>query len=114
MPNRYHLRLADPAKARGDEPAFAFRAVSAEGFAEELENALREDGLFKRWKAAQADPDAIDPGLGATDAGAVVSGAQHDLSIDLIATTTLPGPILRHRLRLLAGHGWALHDVTAA
>ncbi|PKM14603.1 MAG: hypothetical protein CVV12_13130 [Gammaproteobacteria bacterium HGW-Gammaproteobacteria-2] len=114
MPSRYHLRLSDPAKARGNDPGLAFRAVSAEGFAEELENALREDSLFTRWKAAQPDPDAVDPGLGVTDANAVVSGAQQDLSIDLIATTSIPGAVLRHRLRLLAGHGWALHDVTAA
>ncbi|PIQ37491.1 MAG: hypothetical protein COW59_06850 [Lysobacterales bacterium CG17_big_fil_post_rev_8_21_14_2_50_64_11] len=113
MPTRFHLRLSDPSKARGSEPGLAFRALSAEGFAEELQNALREDGLFKRWQAAQPDPDAVDPALGATDPNAVVSAAQHDLAIDLIATTSLPGPVLRHRLRLLAGHGWALHDVTA-
>ncbi|MDP1696643.1 MAG: hypothetical protein Q8L45_02475 [Xanthomonadaceae bacterium] len=114
MPSRYHLRLSDPAKARGSEPGLSFRAVSAEGFAEELEIALREDGLFNRWKAAQSDPDAVDPGLGVTDSNAVVSAAQHDLSIDLVAITDVPGAVLRHRLRLLAGHGWALHDVTAA
>src|SRR3546814_3122985 len=62
MASRYHLRLPDPAKARGSEPGLAFRALSAEGFAEELESALREDGLFQRWKTAQPDPDAIDPG----------------------------------------------------
>lgn len=114
MATRFHLRLADPSKARGSEPALAFRALSAEGFAEELQAALRQDGLFARWKAMQPDPDAIDEGLGVTDQAAAVSAAQRDLAIDLIVTTTLPGPVLRHRLRLLAGTGWALHDVTAA
>jgi len=56
MPTRYYLKLPDARAARGTDAAFAFRAVSAEGFAEELEAALREEGLFARWKAAQADP----------------------------------------------------------
>jgi hypothetical protein len=43
-----------------------------------------------------------------------VRGEQHDLHVDLIAVTALPGSILRHRLRLLAGDGWSLRDVSAA
>lgn len=113
MPTRYYLKLPDARLARGADPAFAFRAVSAEGFAEELEAALRENGLFVRWRAAQADPDAIDPALGAIDPIAVVSGTQKDLHVELIATTSLPGTILRHRLRLLAGSHWELRDVVA-
>ena len=38
----------------------------------------------------------------------------HDLKIDLIAITSIPGTILKHRLRLLAGNGWELRDVSAA
>lgn len=113
MPTRYYLKLPDARAARGADPALAFRAVSTEGFAEELEAALREDGLFARWKAAQADPDAVDPGLGAIEPLAVVSGTQKDLHVELIATTSLPGAILRHRLRLLAGSHWQLRDVVA-
>lgn len=73
-----------------------------------------KDALFLRWRAAQADPDAVDPALGATDPAATVRGEQHDLQIDLVAATSIPGAILKHRLRLLAGAGWQLRDVTSA
>lgn len=114
MSQRYHLTLADPAAARGTDPALSFRAHSAEGFAQELEAALRTPALFEAWRAQQEDPDAVDPALGATDPSARVSGTQSHLKIDLVATTSLSGNVLRHRLRLLAGNAWALHDVTAA
>lgn len=114
MATRFYLRLPDPALARGDDPEFSFRSVGADGLAGELEQALREPLLFERWRARQVDPDAIDPLLGASDAGARVTGAQHDLSVDLVATTSLPGPVFRHRLRLLAGSHWQLRDVRAA
>lgn len=114
MPQRYYLTLADPAKARGQEPSLSFRSVSAEGFAQELEAALRTPRLFEAWRALQEEPDEVDMALAAIDPAASVSGAQRDLKIDLIATTSVPGSVLRHRLRLLAGSGWALHDVKAA
>ncbi len=34
-------------------------------------------------------------------------------AISLVATTSLPGSVFKHRLRLLAGNGWQLRDVTA-
>jgi hypothetical protein len=114
MPQRYHLTLADPARARGADPALSFHSASAEGFAAELQAALRTTVLFDVWRAQQEDPDAVDPALATTDPQAQVSGAQNHLKIDLVATTSIPGNVLRHRLRLLAGSGWALHDVTAA
>jgi hypothetical protein len=114
MPIRYYLSLPDPARARGDDPAFSFQSQGAEGLAAELQQALRTDALFARWRARQEDPDAVDPALGATDPAASVHGQQHDLHVDLVATTALPGSILRHRLRLLAGEGWSLKDVSAA
>ena len=46
--------------------------------------------------------------------GAVVTGTQDDLHVDLQAVTTLSGDVLKHRLRLLAGSHWQLRDVTAA
>ena len=113
MRTRYFLRLPDPAKARGSEPSLAFRSVGAEGMAEELQQALRGTALFDRWRAMQEDPDAVDPGMGVTDPEATVTGKQHDLSIDLVATTSLPGAVFKHRLRLLAGSSWELRDVTA-
>jgi len=114
MPTRYYISLPDPARARGDDPAFAFSSQGAEGLAAELQDALRADALFQRWRAAQDDPDGIDPALGATDGNATVHGTQDDLHIDLLVTTSSPSSVLRHRLGLLAGKGWQLRDVTAA
>lgn len=113
MPTRYYLSLPDPEAARA-AGAFAFRGQGGEAIAAELQDALRGDGLFERWRATQEDPDAVDPALGAVDPAAVVRGAQHDLHIELIATTALPSAVLKHRLRLLAGQTWQLRDVTAA
>ena len=114
MATRYYLSLPDPQRARGGDPALAFSAHGADEFATQLEDALRSDALFERWRAMQDDPDAVDPALGATDPQARVTGQQRDLRIDLVATTSIPGGVLRHRPRLLAGGGWELRDVTAA
>ncbi|HEY0505412.1 MAG TPA: hypothetical protein VGD42_18160 [Lysobacter sp.] len=114
MAARYYIRLPDAKRARGSDATLSFTAVSAEGFAEQLEDALRSASLFERWKAKQDDPDTVDPALGATDADAVVQGAQEDLHIDLVATTRISGEILRQRLRWLAGSAWELRDVTSA
>lgn len=113
MRTRYYLRLPDPAKARGSDVTLAFKSEGADGLAAELQQALRGSELFERWRSQQEDPDSVDPSLGATDPQATVTGAQDDLSIDLVATTTLPGGVFKHRLRLLAGNGWQLRDVTA-
>ena len=114
MPTRYYIRLPDGAAARGSDSALAFSAHGADGFAEQLQQAMRTTETFDRWRAAQDDPDGVDPSLGAIDPHAVATGEQHDLSIDMVLTTTLPGEIVRHRLRLLAGSAWQLRDVTAA
>ncbi|WP_242112466.1 hypothetical protein [Luteimonas aquatica] len=113
MATRYYISLPDPAKARG-AGEFAFRSQGAEGLAQELQDALRSDALFQRWRAAQDDPDGVDAALGAADPGATVEGQQDDLHIDLIAVTSLPGAVFKHRLRLLAGGAWELRDVAAA
>lgn len=113
MATRYYLSLPDPQKANA-AGEFAFRSRGAEGLAQELQDALRGDGLFQRWRAAQDDPDAIDASLGATDPAATVTGEQDDLRVDLVATTSLPGSVFKQRLRLLAGSAWELRDVTAA
>lgn len=114
MATRYYLTLPDPQRARGSDAAFAFSAHGADEFAAQLQAALRSDALFQRWRAAQEDPDAVDAALGASDPQASVSGNQRDLRIDLVVTTSLPGSVFKHRLRLLAGSGWELRDVTAA
>jgi hypothetical protein len=113
MRNRYYLSIPDVDTLAG-AGAFAFRARGAEGIAAELQAALRGDDLFRRWAATLGDPDDVDAALGATDPEAIVTGAQSDLHLDLVATTGLPGSVLKHRLGLLAGHGWQLRDVTAA
>ena len=114
MATRYYLSLPEPQRARGSEPAFSFDAQGADAFARQLEDALRTGTLFERWRAAQDDPDAVDPAFGAIDPDAKVEGRQDDLHIDLIAVTSIPGTVLRHRLRLLAGNAWELRDVSAA
>ena len=73
MATRYYINLPDPARARGNDPGLAFRAQGAEAFASELQDALRGDALFQRWRAQQDDPDGVDEALGATDAGATVT-----------------------------------------
>jgi hypothetical protein len=114
MPIRYHIALPDPKQARGGDPELAFRSQGADGLASELQEALRGNALFARWRGQQEDPDEVDPALGATDPDATVEGSQHDLHIDLVAVTSIPGAVLRHRLRLLAGNGWELRDVSNA
>lgn len=114
MATRYYLSLPDAAKARGATPELSFTAQGADGFAEQLQTALRNDGLFERWRKLQPEPDEVDAALGVTDPDATVEGKQDDLHVDLVVTTRLPGAVFKHRLRLLAGSGWELRDVTAA
>lgn len=109
---RYYITLPDPANARGSDPSLAFTAHGADGFAEQLQTALTGTGLFERWRAKQEDPDSVNDAMAATDPSATVTGKQQDLKIDLVVNTTLPGEVLRQRLRLLAGSGWQLRDVT--
>ena len=112
MSVRYQIRLPDPANARGSDPALAFSAHGADAFAAQLQDALRTPSLFERWRALQPEPDEVNPSLGATDPGASVSGEQRDLAINLVAVTSIPGDILQHRLRLLAGNRWEMRNVS--
>lgn len=114
MTTRYYIRLPNPADARGNNPAYSFCSQGAEGFAAELQQALREPALFERWRARQDDPDDVDPSLAATDPDARVIGSQHDLHVDLEVFTRLPSALLRQRMALLAGNHWQLRDVTSA
>jgi hypothetical protein len=113
MPTRFYIRLPNPAAARGNDADLAFHSEGADGFASELQSALRTTALFDRWAKKQDDPDGISPTLGATDPAATVTGQQQDLSIDLVVTTSLPGDVFKQRLRWLAGSGWELRDVGA-
>ena len=114
MPIRYYIKLPNPQLARGSDPDLAFHSQGAAGLAAELQEALRTDALFQRWRAAQDHPDDVDPSMGVTDPDATVQGKQNDLHVDLEAVTSIPGGVLRQRLRLLAGHAWELRDVSAA
>ncbi len=114
MAVRYYISLPQPDRARGSDPDLSFSAHGAEEFAAQLQDALRTDSLFERWRQRQDDPDEVDPGLGLIDPGAHVSGQQDDLRIVLVATTSIPGQVLKHRLRLLSGSSWELRDVSAA
>lgn len=111
---RFYLSIGDSATARGADPAFAFDGSSPQALAQAVQAALSQRTLFERWRAVQPDPDAVDPALARFDPEARAEARQADLSVDLIITTTLPMYVLKHRLRLLIGTHWTLHDVRAA
>lgn len=112
--NHYYLSIADLGRARGDDPRFAYDGAGPNDFAAALQDALRGDGLFQRWRAAQPDPDAVDASLGATDATAEVHAKQVDLHTEVDLITSLPMSVVRHRLYLLIGSAWQLRDMRAA
>jgi hypothetical protein len=112
--NHYYLSIADLAHARGDDPRFAYAGAGPDDFAAVLQQALRGEGLFERWRAAQPDPDAVDTSLGAVDAQAQVSARVADLHTEVDLTTSLPMSVVRHRLYLLIGSAWQLRDMRAA
>jgi len=113
MSTRYLIRIPDTDKARASGE-YALRSQGPDGIATELQEALRGEALFGRWRDAQPDPDDVDPALGITDPAAQVTGAQRDLGIDLTVDTTISSTVLKHRLKLLAGGAWELRDVRAA
>lgn len=112
--NHYYLSIADLAHARGEDPRFAWDGASPDGFAEALQQALRDDGLFQRWRAVQPDPDAVNGSLGASDPAAQVTAQVADLRTDVDLITDLPMSVVRHRLYLLIGSAWQLRDMRAA
>ncbi|MEO6925076.1 MAG: hypothetical protein ABI129_00290 [Rhodanobacter sp.] len=112
--NRYYLSIADLAHARGADKRFSYDGAGPNDFAAALQQALRTDDLFQRWRAAQPDPDAVDASLGTADPGAEVTAKVADLHTDVELGTSLPMSVVRHRLYLLIGSSWQLHDVRAA
>ena len=113
MSTRYYITIPDGECARGEDAELSFRSTGPEGLAEELQTALSTASLFDKWRAKQPDPDEVDMSLAAVDPSATVVGAQDSLEVDLIVNTSIPGNVLKHRLRLLAGSNWQLRDVTA-
>jgi hypothetical protein len=112
--NHYYLSIADLAHARGDDPRFAYDGAGPNDFAAALQQALRDDALFQRWRAAQPDPDAVDNSLGRVDPSAQVTAKVSDLRTDVDLITDLPMSVVRHRLYLLIGAAWQLRDLRAA
>lgn len=111
---RYYLTIANLATARGPDPDLSFTGTSPQAFADDLQAALRLPVLFDRWKAKQPDPDNVDPSLAPTDPAASVTATLDDLHTDVEVVTTLTHFVLRHRLFILIGPHWQLHDVAAA
>lgn len=111
--HRYYLSIADLAHARGEDPRFAWDGVAPDNFAAALQDALRDDGLFQRWREAQPDPDAVEETLAAVDPDAQVSARVADLRTDVELITSLPMSVVRQRLYLLIGAAWQLHDMRA-
>ena len=108
----YFLTIDDLANARGTDPSYAFDGVSPETLASVLQAALREPGLWERWRSGQEDPEAVDPASGATDPTASVSGSLAANRSEIKVTTRLPHAIVKHRLDLLIGNSWKLRDVS--
>ena len=59
MATRYYITLPDGTRARGADPDLSFKAVSADGFASELQAALRTGG---RDNVTVIVADAVRPG----------------------------------------------------
>lgn len=112
--SHFYLSIDDLGHARGPEPRLSYDGAGPNDFAAALQSALREPGLFIRWRDMQPDPDEVDPGLGATDPAAQVDAQVADLRTDVDLITSLPMSIVRHRLNLLIGPSWKLRDMRAA
>jgi hypothetical protein len=111
---RYYLTVDNLGQARGPDPDLSFNGSSPQNFAEALQAALRERGLFQRWRARQPEPEDVDESLAPVDPDATVTAEQDDLHTDVEVVTSLPHALLRHRLFILIGQHWKLRDVRTA
>jgi hypothetical protein len=111
---RFIFSVDDLPKARGEFHELSFDGESAMSFAALLQQSLREPALWRRWKAMQPDPDAVDPALGRIDPDATVQARQSDVHVSVTVVTSLPHAIIQHRMTLLIGKHWTLRDVSAA
>lgn len=109
---RFLISISDISTSRGSIPELSFQGDSPQFLAEALERALREPQLWQHWRDMQEDPEAVDPGTGATDPQAEVRGSLHSGRSELVVVTALPHAIVKHRLDLLIGANWALRDVS--
>jgi hypothetical protein len=111
---RYMFSIDDLVRARGESEELSFQGGSPDSFAAMLQSALREPGLWRRWRAMQPDPDAVDPAMGVSDPAAVVEAHQSDVHVSVEVRSSLPHAIIKHRLTLLIGKHWTLRDVSNA
>ena len=110
---RYYLTIRNLGTARGPDPELSFQGSSPQSFATVLQEALRQPTFFQRWKARQPDPDEVDQSLAPVDPNATVTAEMHDLHTEVQVVTNLTHFVLRHRLFILIGPNWQLHDVAA-
>ncbi|KAB2899686.1 MAG: hypothetical protein F9K31_07025 [Dokdonella sp.] len=110
---RFLFIIDDLSHARGESSDLSFDGVSPEGFAQALQQALREPTLWQRWRALQPDPDAVDPALGASDPHARVIAQQADVHVSVEVQSSLPHAVIQHRMTLLIGKHWELRSVSA-
>jgi hypothetical protein len=110
---RYIFSIDDLPRARGESHELSFQGGSPDTFATLLQQSLREPSLWQRWRSMQADPDAVDPTLGANDPAATVEAHQSDVHVMVNVRTSLPHAIIQHRMTLLIGKHWTLRDVSA-
>lgn len=111
---RFFLSIDDLSAARGDSSDLSFQGTSPSSFAVALTEALREPTLWKRWQKMQDDPDDVDHAMSASDQNATVEAELQGSHCRVRVVTTLPHAVLKHRLTLLVGHHWKLHDVSNA
>lgn len=111
---RYLFSIDDLVKAPGEADELSFPGGAPESFAAQLQAALREPTLWRRWRAMQPDPDAVDPALGASDPAATVAAHQSDIHVSCEVISSLPHAIIKQRMTLLIGKHWTLRDVSTA
>ena len=114
MATRYYISLKDPEKARGNDPAFSFSAQRRRRIRRATAGSVARRRPVPALARCATGSRSGGCSLGAIDPGATVKGEQHNLQIDLIVVTTIPGSVFKHRLRLLAGNAWELRDVSTA
>ncbi len=97
--------------ARGSDPALAFSGGSPDALASAISEALREPGLFQRWRDQQLEPDKVPAALGQLDPLASARAEQHDLHVELEIRSDLPMKLIAQRLTWLIGPHWDLRNV---
>ena len=111
MSTCFTVILPQPHMARGQDEPFSFHAHSPATFADQLKVALSDPAWFERWRTVQADPSSIQPALAPCDPAVSVCARLDEPRIVLAVNTTLSSKVICHRMTLLAGHHWELHDV---